>query len=445
MTPSNSGRGNRTVEACATFGLTQGLARWRGEDNRRRMSCRILRVVLLFCFGTAIVNAADFRWVATWATAPQLVEPANLPAAPGFANCTLRQKLRVSIGGQKIRLRFSNAFGDAPLTIDAAQVAFAANDAAIQPETGHTLTFAGANAVTIQPGAMVISDPVDLELSPMADLAVTLHTQNAPADITGHPGSRTTSYLAHGGEAVDAADLTGAARTDHWYFLTGIDVFTDHPAAAIAILGDSITDGRGSTTNGNDRWPDQLSRRLRANPATENVAVLNLGIGGGRILRHGLGPSALSRLDRDIIAQPGVRWLVIFEGVNDLGTAVTARAKGRPEAGATAADLIAAFDQMILRAHDHGIRVYGATITPFGGFKSYDTPASEADRQTVNQWIRTSGKFDGVIDFDALARDPKNPLHLAPAIDGGDHLHPSAAGYKIMAEDISLDLFTTAK
>lgn len=433
------------VEFCATFGLTRGLASQRAGDNPRCMSYRTLRVVLLVWFGTAIVNAADFRWVATWATAPQLVEPGNLPPTPGFSDCTLRQKLRVSIGGQKIRLRFSNAFGNAPLTIEAGQVALGVDGAAIRPETSRLLAFNGVAAVTIQPGAMVISDPVDLELSPMADLAVTLHTKNAPDDITGHPGSRTTSYLAHGGEAVDATDLPGAARADHWYFLTGIDVFTDRPAAAIAILGDSITDGRGSTTNGNDRWPDQLSRRLRTNPKTENLSVLNLGIGGGRVLRQGLGPSGLARLDRDIIAQPGVRWLVIFEGVNDLGTAVGARAKGEPENGATAADLIAAFEQIILRAHDHDIRVYGATITPFAGFKSYDTPASEADRQAVNRWIRTSGKFDGVIDFDALARDPKNPLHLAPGIDGGDHLHPSAGGYKIMAEGVDLGLFTTGK
>ncbi|HEY4249380.1 MAG TPA: SGNH/GDSL hydrolase family protein [Lacunisphaera sp.] len=405
------------------------------------MSCCTLRVVLLFCFGTAIVNAADFHWVATWATAPQLVEPGNLPPAPGFTDCTLRQKLRISIGGEKIRLRFSNAFGNAPLTLEAAQVALAADGAGIRPETSRQLAFNGVPAVTIQPGAIVISDPVDLKLSPLADLAVTLHTKNAPSDVTGHPGSRTTSYLAHGSETVDASDLPGAARTDHWYFLTGIDVYTEQPAAAIAVLGDSITDGRGSTTNGNDRWPDQLSRRLRANPETENFSVLNLGIGGGRILRYGLGPSGLARLDRDVIAQPGVKWLVVFEGVNDLGTAVGARAKGQPENGASAADLIAAFDQIILRAHDHGIRVYGATITPFAGFKSYDTPASEADRQKVNQWIRTSGKFDSVIDFDAIARDPKNPLHLAPAIDGGDHLHPSAAGYKIMAENIDLALF----
>ncbi|MEO6992332.1 MAG: SGNH/GDSL hydrolase family protein [Lacunisphaera sp.] len=405
------------------------------------MSCRIFRIVLLFCFGTALVNAADFRWVATWATAPQLVEPGNLPPAPGFADCTLRQKLRVSIGGQKIRLRFSNAFGNAPLTLEAAQVAFAADKAAIQPATSHALAFAGMATVTIEPGAMVISDPVDLELAPMADLAVTLHTKNAPSDVTGHPGSRTTSFLAYGGAAVDATDLPGAVQADHWYFLTGIDVYTERPAAAIAILGDSITDGRGSTTNGNDRWPDQLSRRLRADPATSDVAVLNLGIGGGRVLRHGLGRSGLARLDRDIIAQPGVRWLIIFEGVNDLGTAVGARARGEPQNSATAADLIAAFEQIILRAHDHGIRVYGATITPFAGFKSYDTPASEADRQTVNQWIRTSGKFDSVIDFDALARDPKNPLHLSPAIDGGDHLHPLAAGYEMMAAGVDLGLF----
>jgi lysophospholipase L1-like esterase len=269
----------------------------------------------------------------------------------------------------------------------------------------------------------------------MADVAITTVTKSAPSDVTGHPGSRTTSYFAYGSAAPDAADLPEATRTDHWYFMCSLDVWTTKPAAAVAILGDSITDGRGSTTNGNDRWPDILSQRLRANPTTANVAVLNHGVGGGRVLRDGLGVSALRRFDRDIIAQPGVKWLVILEGVNDLGTS-------SPETVAqTAQDLIAAFDQMITRAHDHGIKVYGATIMPFGGFKSYDTPEREAARQTVNAWIRSSGRFDGVIDFDAVARDPENPSRLSAVTDGGDHLHLSAAGYKHIAGAIDLGLF----
>lgn len=409
-------------------------------DPMRRMQA-MTRLGLAFAWlvcGGWLLAGGDGRWVATWVTAQQLTEKHNLPPEPGFVDATVRQKLRISIGGEKLRLRFSNQYGNAPLTLEEVQVAVSAGDGAIQPGSARALSFHGAAAVTIQPGAMVVSDPVDGPVAAMADLAVTLRTRSAPADVTGHPGSRTTSYFSHGG-AVDAVDLSDAKRVDHWYFLSEIDVWTGRPAAAVVVIGDSITDGRGSTTNGNDRWPDRLSRRLRADPATADVAVLNQGVGGGRVLRDGLGTSALARFDRDVIAPPGVRWLIILEGVNDLGTAVGARARGEP--ATTARDLIAAYEQMIVRAHDHGIRVYGATIMPFAGFKAYDTPESEADRQAINHWIRTSGRFDGVIDFDAIARDPAQPARLSAAVDGGDHLHLSAEGYRIIAEAIDLTLF----
>ena len=226
---------------------------------------------------------------------------------------------------------------------------------------------------------------------------------------------------------------------DHWYFIAGIDVLTAPSAGAIAVLGDSITDGRGSTTNGNDRWPDILARRLQADKRTFEVAVINLGIGGNRLLRDGLGPNALARLDRDVFSQPGVRSLVILEGVNDIGTAASARVKGEP--AATASDVIFALGQIVARARAHGIRVYGATIMPFEGFRAYDTPEAEADRQAVNAWIRGSGRFDGVIDFDRVTRDPDRPSRLSAAVDGGDHLHLSPAGYRTMAEAIDLTLF----
>jgi lysophospholipase L1-like esterase len=208
----------------------------------------------------------------------------------------------------------------------------------------------------------------------------------------------------------------------------------------VAILGDSITDGRGSTTNGNDRWPDVLSRRLRAVPATSQIAVLNLGIGGNRLLRDTVGPNALARFDRDVLARPGVRWLIVLEGINDIGTALGARAKGEPWASAD--DVIGAYRQIVDRAHAHDIRVFGATILPFEGFAAYFTADAESDRRNVNEWIRRSGRFDGVIDFDAIARDAAAPSRLAAAVDGGDHLHPSAAGYRIMGEAIDLALFT---
>jgi len=396
-------------------------------------------ILTAWLLGFALVHASETpgRWVATWATSQQVTEKHNLPPEPGFTEATVRQKLRVSIGGEKFRVRFSNEFGNAPVTFESAQVALADGfvDARIQAGTSRALTFLGLGSVTIQPGATVISDPVDLPLAPMADVAITTVTRSSPEDVTGHPGSRTTSYFAYGGAAPDAVDLPEAKRTDHWYFMCSLDVWTTRPASAVAILGDSITDGRGSTHNLNDRWPDILSRRLRSHPATADVAVLNHGVGGGRVLRDGLGVSALRRFDRDVIAQPGVKWLVILEGVNDLGTS-------SPEnAAQTAQDLIAAYDQMITRAHDHGIKVYGATIMPFAGFKSYDTPEREAARQTVNAWIRTGGRFDAVIDFDAVARDPENPVKLSAAVDQGDNLHLSAEGYRIIAESVDLGLF----
>jgi lysophospholipase L1-like esterase len=379
------------------------------------------------------------RWVATWATAPQATEPANLPPAPGFSDTTLRQIVHVSIGGRTLRVRFSNAFGRTPLTIQAACVARAAGGHAIDPAADAVLTFAGHASVSIPEGASMVSDPANLEVAALSELAITIYVRGAPDVVTGHPGSRTTSYF-QAGNAVSAATLSAAVPVDHWYFLAGIEVdATGRPASALAVLGDSITDGRGSTTNGNDRWPDVLSRRLRGAKATSDIAVLNLGIGGNRLLRDGLGPNVLARLDRDVLAQPGVRWLIVFEGINDIGTALAARAKGEPFA--TSDDVIGAYRQIVARAHAHGIRVFGGTIMAFEGFGMYFTPDIEAERQAINAWIRTSGWFDAVIDFDRMTRDPGQPTRLSGAVDGGDHLHPSAAGYRLMGEGIDLRLF----
>ena len=398
-----------------------------------------MKRILWFFLTVAVVTVAGAEsWVATWVTAQQLVEPHNLPPAPGFADVTLRQRLKISVGGEAVRLKFSNQYGRTPLAIEAVELAWAGEAEAIQPGSNRKVHFHGAEQVTVLPGTIVVSDPVDLEVAAMADLAVTIRLKDAPAEVTGHPGSRTTSYLAYGA-ALEAENLTEAVKADRWYFLCGVDVAVKHEPAAIVVLGDSITDGRGSTTNGNDRWPDVLSQRLRKDPATAHIAVLNQGIGGGRVLRDGLGPSALARLDRDVIAQPGVKWLIILKGVNDLGTATGARQRGEPHA--TADDLIAGYEQIIRRARDHGIKVYGATIMPWKGFTMYHTPESEAERLKVNHWIRTSGRFDAVIDFDAVARDAQDPEKLSAATDGGDHLHLSAAGYRIIAESIDLGLF----
>jgi lysophospholipase L1-like esterase len=358
------------------------------------------------------------------------VETRNLPPPPGMTSNTLRQVVQVSIGGKRLRVRFSNAFGATPATLSAAQIALSAGGSSIQTNNDKALTFQDRSSVTIPAGEAVVSDPLDFDLAPLSDVAVTIDFGDTAAAVTGHPGSRTTSYL-QAGDWVSAPDLPTAAKAEHWYILTGIDVEANPSSAAIVALGDSITDGRGSGTDKNDRWPDNLARRLQTNPGTTGVAVLNAGIGGNCVLQGGLGPTALARFDRDVLSQSRVRWLIVLEGVNDIG--------GSHDA-AVATNLIAAYKTFIEQAHAHHIRVYGATILPFGG-SFYDRLEHEAVRATVNDWIRTSGRFDAVIDFDAALRDPQNPTHLLPAADSGDHLHPNETGYKLMADAIDLKLF----
>ena len=390
------------------------------------------------------------QWVDSWVSMPQLTEPGNLPPAPFtgasvvLADTTLRQTVHVSIGGNRVRLRFSNSFGGAVLPITKVSVALPAGGtagvSAIQPATVRPVTFFGHRSVVVPVGAQVVSDPLSFRVAPASNLTVTtyLATGQASTDITSHPGSRTTSYLL-AGDHVDAADLAGATGVAHWYFLSGLEVWSGDGAGAVVMLGDSLTDGRGSTTNGNDRWPDQLLARLQAAGGTADVAVLNEAAGGNRVLNDGLGPNALARLDRDVLARSGARWLIVFEGVNDIGTADATEAAQRQ----VAADLIAAYDQIIVRAHAQGIRVLGATLLPFGGNTAYDDPAGyrEGARQVVNRWIRTSHGFDGVLDFDRVTRDPANPRQLLASIDVGDHLHLNPAGYALLAATVPLGQF----
>jgi len=396
----------------------------------------LLLLLLTASLAQSQTNSAGHElWVGTWACSPQPLDSSVAPPNPDFSDTTLRQIVHVSVGGTRIRVRFSNAFGRTALTISSAHVAKPAPNGAIDSGTDTPLTFAQQSSATIPAGALVISDPLAFDLQPLSDLAVTIHVKDAPDGITAHAGSRATSYFTSS-DSVTESTLPAAQSTDHWYFLNGIDVAVEKPPRALVILGDSITDGRGSTINGNTRWPDDLSRRFRSNKRTKGIGVLNAGIGGNRLLRDGLGPNALARFDRDVLSQTGVRWLVVLEGVNDIGTCAA-----HCDLDLLTRDILQAYQQIILRAHAHNIRVYGATILPFGG-SSYATPETEHARQAANRWIRESGWFDAVLDFDAAARDPQNPSRLADSNDSGDHLHPSNAGHQSIADSINLNLFT---
>ena len=393
------------------------------------------------------------RWVSTWTSMPQLTEPGNMPPAPFtqdgsvLDDATLRQTVHVSTGGEHIRLRFSNAFGGTALPITKVSVALpldgGAGVSAVKAGTTRSVTFQGRSSVSVPVGAQAVSDPLDFALAPGSNLTATVYlaTGQASTSITSHPGSRTTSHLL-AGDHVSDADLPGATPTDHWYFLSGVEVWSRSTTSAAVVLGDSLTDGRGSTTNMNDRWPDLLQKRLKAGAATSKTAVVNQAAGGNRLLNDGLGPNGLARLDRDVLAQSGVDWLVVFEGINDIGTAEATPAAQKQ----AAADVIAAYEQIITRAHTQGIRVYGATLTPMGGNTGYDDPDGyrEQARQTVNTWIRTSGRFDSVIDFDRTVRDPLEPRQLRAELDTGDHLHLNPTGYRAMADSVPTRLFQQA-
>ncbi|HEY3854266.1 MAG TPA: SGNH/GDSL hydrolase family protein [Verrucomicrobiae bacterium] len=393
-------------------------------------SSGLLLAMALVCLARQKSFAANERWVATWGCAPQLVEQRNLPPPPGLAGNTLRQVVHVTIGGKRLRARFSNAFGDGSMTLAEVHFALSAGGGAIQANTDLALKFHGVSSVTIPPEEMVWSDAFDFNLAAMTNVAMTICFGKVPAAITGHPGSRATSYL-FPGDAGTAANMPGAVTTQHWYVLTGIDTVADDSAAAVIVLGDSITDGRGSTTDGNNRWPDDLAQRLLTNKLPSRIAVINEGIGGNAVLSGGLGPTAMARFDRDVLEQRGAKWIVVFEGVNDISASRDA---------SVATNLIAAYGKFIDKSRAKGLKVFGATITPFGR-SQYSSPEHEAARKTVNDWIRASGRFDAVIDFDAAVRDPSEPANLLPVYDTGDNLHLNPSGYRAMADAMDLKLF----
>ena len=387
------------------------------------------------CYGQpAAISAAATKWVGTWSTAPQLVEPGNMPPSPGLTNNSLRQVVRASIGGDTLRVKFSNEFSTSTVTMKSVQIAASAGAGTIDVSTNKELTFGGNAEVTMNAGIALTSDPIAFTLTPRMDVAITIYFGQTSATVTGHPGSRTTSYII-AGNTTTTTDFTGAVTTDHWYTINAIDVLAPSTAACVAILGNSITDGRGSTTNVQNRWPDVFSESLLKDSTTRQVGVLNLGIGGNCVLAGGLGPTGVVRYDRDILGQSGVRWAIVFEGVNDIGGVGSATA-----ATTTANSLITAYRQMVIKAHAKNITIYGGTILPFKG-NAYYNQYSEACRNTVNQWIRTKGNYDGCIDFDKVMRDPQDSTRLVSTYQN-DGLHPDAAGYKTMGESIDLNLFT---
>jgi lysophospholipase L1-like esterase len=374
------------------------------------------------------------KWVGTWSSAPQLVETANNPPSPGLSNNTIRQIVHPSIGGDSLRIRFSNEFSKSPVVMNSVHIAISKGNGTIDTTTDKVIYFGGLQKITMEPDSAVMSDPFQFALPPLTDVAITIYFGSTSPDITGHPGSRTTSYILTGNN-VSTADFSTAVTTQHWYVINTIEVLTSDSANAVAILGDSITDGRGSDTDKQDRWPDELAIRLQANNNTRETAVLNEGIGGNCVLGFCLGPSALNRFQRDVLNQNGVKWLIILEGINDIGGAY-----GSQGSTQTAQNLIAAYGQFIDEAHVAKILVYGATLLPFGG-SSYDSPDHQTAWQTVNDWIRHSRRFDAVIDFDSTMHDPTDTTKLLSIYDSGDHLHPSETGHQRMAETVDLTLF----
>jgi lysophospholipase L1-like esterase len=408
----------------------------------------LLLLAFLATFSPALKGIAQSSanaqvWVGSWAASQQIPEPQNALSPADLNDVTIREIVHLSIGGSTLRVHLSNSFGTEPLHFSSVHVArpVSASSSAIDPASDKALSFAGSEDVTVPAGAEYISDPINFPAAALSNLAVTFHLDADPAQQTGHPGSRSTSYYVHG-DQVSAATLPDAHKVDHWYQLSGIDVLAPPQSASIVALGDSITDGHASTTNGNDRWTDVLAERLQASPADRNIGVLNQGIGGNHLLTDGLGPNTLARFNRDVLAQSGVRWLIVFEGVNDLGGLTRNGEVSPAEHALLVHRILGAYQQIIVRAHAQGIRVLGATITPYTGSDYYHPgPRSEADREAINQWIRTPGNFDAVIDLDKAMRDPQQPERLLPAYDCGDHLHPSPAGYRAMGDAVPLSLF----
>jgi lysophospholipase L1-like esterase len=419
------------------------------------MRIAVLSVLALAAVSQAQSLPSNEHWVGTWATAPvprPQVPPAAAPGAtappaqtpPNLANCTLREIVHVSLGGKRERVVFTNAFGAAPLSIAAASASLRDKDSAIVAGSGHALTFAGQPSVTIPAGGLMISDPVDISVPATADLAIDVffpaEVIAGTAQLTYHSGANQSNYISKPGNFAGSSEFPVATTIASWYFLSRVEVVAPSTSHALIAFGDSITDGTASTRNTNNRWPDLLIKRLSESKSSNIRAMINEAIAGNRMLSDGIlsfGINALARFDRDVLAQPGATHMIVLEGINDIGM-------GRAGTAPSAAELIGAHQQLIDRAHQHGLKIIGATLTPFEG-AAYFTPDGEIKRQAINTWMRTGKAFDGVIDFDAATRDPQNPTKFNPKYDSGDHLHPNDTGYQAMAASIDLKLFESAK
>jgi lysophospholipase L1-like esterase len=383
----------------------------------------------------ALAQAADksgSRWVASWASSPWTTK-LDRPAG----NSTFRNIVHISLGGNTIRIALTNEWGRTPLVVGAAHVALSAGAGKVQPGSDHALTFAGQPGVMIPSGSYILSDPIAMPVASMADLAISVYLpEQVIAVPTCHPMAIANNFILSG-DATVQPELSSALTYTSNCFVKSVDVVAADDAATIVAFGDSITDGARSTLDANRRWPDVLAARLQADKRTAHLAVINQGFGGNRILYDGSGPSALARFDRDVLAQPGAKYVILLEGINDIGQMSR---PDSPEERLTAQQLIFGYAQLVIRAHQHGLKVFGATITPTGGAHS-NTPQGEAVRQAFNSWIRTAGVVDGVIDFDQAVRDPASPIQMLTPYVTDDHVHPSDSGYKVMGEAIDLKLF----
>jgi len=410
------------------------------------------RVVFWACVSVLVAcstTAEHAGWIETWGAAPLPPSPAlgPLPATPSFNNQTIRQILRVSVGGDRLRIRFTNEYGSKPLRIGAARVALVDATGTVQPGSERPVLFNGAPSVVIPPASPYVSDAVNLPVKSLSSLSLSIYLPQDTGPCTCHAVGMQSGFVSGTGDFTDKT-FTPAQTIQSRAFVSGIEVESAASAKTIVVLGDSISDGVGSTPNANHRWPDLLAERLAAAHELAGWGVVNMGISGNRVLNDGAGQSALARFDRDVLAVPGVAYVIVFEGVNDLGLSfghfegpmAELFKKLAPADQATAAAMIAGYRQLIARAHASGVKILGATIAPYGG-AGYYSPEGEAQRAAINNWIRTGKEFDGVLDFDAVLRDPQDATRMAMPLQAGDHLHGSDAGYAALAKSIDLSLF----